>query len=117
VAITTANATDAIYGALVYNGSLASSGTARASLFPLGAPTPIRLSSAPFAANRPLFLQHVPAGLYQVQAFIDLNNNGQPDAGEPVGISVSTGFAFNGSSSTVMNVPLCDRRPVNSARR
>jgi uncharacterized protein (DUF2141 family) len=112
VAITTSNAVDAIYGTLVYNGVLASSGTVRASLFPLGTLAPIRVSSAPFGANVPYIFNSVPAGLYQVQAYIDENGNFQPDAGEPVGISVSTGFTFNGSSSTVLNVPLCDRRPI-----
>lgn len=112
VTITTANATNAVYGTLSYAGALVTSGTVRAVLLPLGSSTPIRLSSAPFAASVPYLFNNVPAGSYQVQAFIDGNGNLSPDAGEPVGFSTSTGFAFAAAGNSQLNVRLCDRRPI-----
>ncbi|MBI3552269.1 MAG: right-handed parallel beta-helix repeat-containing protein [Elusimicrobia bacterium] len=112
VVITTANATNAVFGTLSYAGSLASSGTVRAFLFPLGGTTPTRFSSAPFAANSTYLFNNVPGGVYQIRAFIDPNSNFIAEAGEPVSVSSSTGFFFSGSSSTILNLDLCDRRPI-----
>ena len=112
VTITTTTATNAVFGSLNYAGTLVTSGTVRAVLLPLGQSTPIRVSSAAFAGSVPYLFNNVPAGVYQIQAFIDGNNNFSADAGEPVGFSSSTGFQFSAIANARVDVALCDRRPI-----
>ena len=117
VVITSANATNAIYGTLAYGGTLVTSGTVRGVLVPLGSNTPVRFSSAAFSAAVPYVFNNVPGGLYQVKSFIDLNANLLPEAGEPVGWSAAAGFQYTPGSSLQLNVGVCDRRAIalNSA--
>lgn len=103
-------------GDLTYNrtGALVSSGTVRAALLSLGQSVPIRTSTAPFGSGGPWSYRFdsVPAGTYQVQAFVDVNGDAAMDANDPVGFSASKGFAYSGSGGMNVPVSICNRRPI-----
>lgn len=117
VAITTANATNAVWGRLIYGGALVTSGTVRSVLL---APdpadpaleTPIRFSSKPFAASNQYLFNNLPWGTYRIQAFIDPNGNMVPDAGEPIAYTTATGVYFSTFTISDLNLTFCDRRSL-----
>lgn len=117
VAITTTNAVSYIFGNVVYNGTLVTSGTIRASLTAIDEDVPIRFATAAFGASRPFLFNNVPDGVYDVRVFIDNNTPQQnltPDEGEPTGASSLYGIEFAaGDSQTLADpVQLCDRRQI-----
>ncbi|MDD5627457.1 MAG: fibronectin type III domain-containing protein, partial [Elusimicrobia bacterium] len=103
-------------GTLTYNraGALVNSGTVRAALLSQGQSVPIRTSTGPFGSGGPWSYRfdNVPAGTYQVQAFVDVNNDGIMDAGDPVGFSASGGFSYSGMGAQSVPVSVCNRRPI-----
>ncbi|MBI5239353.1 MAG: right-handed parallel beta-helix repeat-containing protein [Elusimicrobia bacterium] len=118
VAITTANAVNAIWGRLAYNGTMVTSGTVRAVL--LGPDPadpareiPIRFSSMPFSSLPSQYLfNNLQWGNYRIQAFIDPNGNLVPDAGEPVAYTTATGVYFSSFTIPNLNLTFCDRRVI-----
>jgi len=117
VVITTQTAARAIWGGLSYNGTLVTSGTVRAVLLgpDPGNPAneiPIRFSTAPFGASRQYLFNNLQPATYRIQAFIDLNGNLMPEAGEPVAYSTATGVYFSTYTIPHMNLTLCDRRQI-----
>lgn len=117
VVITTANATNAIWGRLSYGGSLVAAGTVRAVLLapdPVNPAleTPIRFSSKPFAASSQYLFNNLPWGTYRIKAFIDTNGNMVPDAGEPIAYTTATGVYFSSFTISDLNLTLCDRRAI-----
>ena len=112
VTITTANAVSPIFGRLVYQGSLVSSGVFQAGLIPDGGDAPLRVATAAFAGSAPYLFNNVPAGTYFVDAFLDLNGNLAADAGEPIALNPANGISFDGTSLS-QDIVLCDRRPIS----
>lgn len=112
VTITTSNATNYLFGSLSYAGSLASSGTFRTVLLPLGDNVPIRLATAPFGATAPLLYNNAPYAPYELRSFLDLNNNLAAEAGEPIAYGPPTFQYVQGSSLTLGTIALCDRREL-----
>ncbi|MFA6030149.1 MAG: hypothetical protein WC969_09865 [Elusimicrobiota bacterium] len=109
----TGTLSETVSGSIRYAGTLASSGTIRAMLFPVGAVAPIRSSTAAFGAVRPYLFNNVPMGQYVLRAFVDQNSNFIPEEGEPAGRGASSGFYFSGGSQTGLDVSICDRRPIS----
>ena len=112
LAITTTSATRAIYGRLLYGGTQITSGTVRALLLPLGSDVPVRFSSAAFSASSLYLFNNLADGYYRISAFIDVNGNFIPEAGEPIGFSVSTGVYFSGTTQPDSDLVLCDRQSI-----
>jgi uncharacterized protein (DUF2141 family) len=120
VSITTANAINYIAGTVSYGGGLVTSGTVRMELIPSYGEVPIRFATAPFGGSSPFLFNNVPSGTYDVRAFVDPNNNLNPDEGEPTahstlyGIEFAAGTAAAGPNSLDLPDPvqLCDRRQI-----
>lgn len=102
-----------VAGALLYAGSLVSSGVFRTVLLPAGEETPLRFATAPFGASASYLFNNVPYGEYHVRSFLDLDGDLLAEAGEPVAWSRAEGEEFvSGSSYAVAALTLCDRRAV-----